>query len=421
MSGQTNVGRSDPGRGAPRAADNGPTESDHPPKKLRWSDVPGEPYRLFFPLGLLAGVFAVLLWPLFFYGLWFLYPGPSHGRLMILSFFGAFVVGFLGTAAPRMLEVRSLSWPELSGLLAVYLTGTAAYFGGALAVGDAAFFFFFAGFAGMLAVRFRRRSDLPPPSFALVVWGYAHLPIGLLLLLAGGVIAGGPAWTRIGLGIVSEGAFLCMIAGVGAFFFPRLLGCPPRQRFPGSPVPDPEWRRAAIAPFAVGGLVLASFVIEHLVHGSAGILLRYAAIAAYLVRMVPLWYRPENPGFLILSLRIGLLAVPLGGLAMALFPDYRMAGLHTVLVAGFGMITLVVATRVVFGHAGRRKQIEGRAGFLAVVLGLIVTAAAVRFLADVFPGAYAALLGKAAFLWVAGILVWARYTVPLAFRPDPED
>ncbi len=416
---------SDPGPeakgGSAQAADGGPTEADFSAGKLRWSDIPGEPFRLLFPLGLLAGVLAVLLWPLFFYDLWFQYPGPSHGRIMIMGFFGAFVIGFLGTAAPRMLEVRPLRWVELGVLLGLFLTGTTAYFAGSLATGDVAFLLLFAGFAGMLALRFPRRSDLPPPSFALVLWGYAHLPAGLLFLLAGGTFGTGVPWTALGMGFVAEGAFLCMITGVGAFFFPRLLGYPPRQRFAGGATPDSEWFRRAATPFAIGALVFASFWVEHMIHGATGIALRYATVSAYLLRMVPLWRKAEHPGFLTLSLKIGLAAVPAGGFAMALFPDYRMAGIHAVLLTGFGMVTLVVATRVIFGHSGRRNQIEGRVGFFGVILALTLAAAALRFLADIYPGSYGAFLGKSAFFWIAGILVWARYTVPLASRPDPEE
>lgn len=401
-------------------ADGGPTDEELRPQTIRWSELPGEPFRLFFPLGLLAGVFAVILWPLFLYGLWPLFPGPTHGRMMIMSFFGAFVVGFLGTAAPRILEVRPLGWPETAALLGVYLAGSVAYAGGWLAFGDGAFLVFFAGFATMLARRFPRRSDLPPPSFALVVCGFAHFPVGLLFLLGGSGWGAGIPWSRLGMGFVAEGALLCMIAGVGAFFFPRLLGYPPRQRFPGGPTPDAEWVRGAMAPFLIGALVFASFWIEYMTHEATGIALRYVSVSAYLLRMVPLWKKPEQPGFLTFSLKVALASVPLGGIAMILFPAFRTAGLHAVLLTGIGLITWIVATRVIFGHAGLGARLKGPVKFLGIVLALSVASLVLRFLADVHPEAYAFYLGKAAFLWVAAAAVWAFHTVPLAFRPDTD-
>ena len=56
-----------------------------------------EPYRWFFPLAVLIGIAAVLLWPAF-YQHWIDYqPKTSHARLMIQGFIGGFAFGFLGS------------------------------------------------------------------------------------------------------------------------------------------------------------------------------------------------------------------------------------------------------------------------------------------------------------------------------------
>src|SRR5215207_5290588 len=76
-----------------------------------------EPYRLFFPLATLIGISGVSLWPLFFSGLHKFYPGIMHARMMIEGFLGAFVVGFLGTAMPRLTGTNPFSRWELGSLL----------------------------------------------------------------------------------------------------------------------------------------------------------------------------------------------------------------------------------------------------------------------------------------------------------------
>ena len=78
-----------------------------------------EPYRVFFPLGILFGLSGVSLWPLYFSGLHKFYPGIMHARLMIEGFLGAFIVGFLGTAGPRLTGTAPLSRAELGWLLAL--------------------------------------------------------------------------------------------------------------------------------------------------------------------------------------------------------------------------------------------------------------------------------------------------------------
>src|SRR5213596_396275 len=81
----------------------------------------GEPFRIFFPLGVLVGISGVSLWPLFFGGMHHsFYPGVMHARLMIEGFMGAFIFGFLGTAFPRLTGTPHLSRKELWTVLALY-------------------------------------------------------------------------------------------------------------------------------------------------------------------------------------------------------------------------------------------------------------------------------------------------------------
>lgn len=67
-----------------------------------------EPFRIFFPLGIAASTFGVLIWPLFYTGAWPFPPQIQHPRIMIFGFGSAFVAGFLGTAWPRFLGAEAL-------------------------------------------------------------------------------------------------------------------------------------------------------------------------------------------------------------------------------------------------------------------------------------------------------------------------
>src|SRR5262249_26392388 len=76
--------------------------------RIKLSDIGREPFRIFFPLGVLCGIIGVSLWPLYFAKLVTLYPGQAHARIMAYGLFGAFIFGFLGTAMPRMLSAPPL-------------------------------------------------------------------------------------------------------------------------------------------------------------------------------------------------------------------------------------------------------------------------------------------------------------------------
>ena len=85
----------------------------------RW--LASEPYRVFFFSGALWSLIGVSLWPLFYAQKLGFYPNFVHARLMIEAFGGAFVVGFLGTAGPRMATAPKLTPLELFWLFGLHL------------------------------------------------------------------------------------------------------------------------------------------------------------------------------------------------------------------------------------------------------------------------------------------------------------
>src|SRR5438270_12458909 len=60
-----------------------------------------DPYRIFFPLGIVLGVMGVAIWPLYYYGVTEGYSGRAHAFVQTSGFLYAFIIGFLLTAIPR--------------------------------------------------------------------------------------------------------------------------------------------------------------------------------------------------------------------------------------------------------------------------------------------------------------------------------
>jgi uncharacterized protein involved in response to NO len=127
-----------------------------------------EPFRLFFPAAVVAGLVGVLIWPLHFLGVVELYPGRNHARLMAHGFFGGFIFGFLGTAMPRMLSSFRLTAPEVLLFLVLHLLMVGALAIGAWLAADTLFLILLVGFFCSLLVRVWGRKDLPPPGFVLI-------------------------------------------------------------------------------------------------------------------------------------------------------------------------------------------------------------------------------------------------------------
>src|SRR5437667_6622225 len=62
---------------------------------------PTDAYRIFFPLGIVLGVFGVSIWPLYYFGVTEGYSGRAHAFVQTDGFLYAFIAGFLLTAIPR--------------------------------------------------------------------------------------------------------------------------------------------------------------------------------------------------------------------------------------------------------------------------------------------------------------------------------
>src|SRR5205814_2875685 len=60
-----------------------------------------DPYRIFFPLGIVLGACGVSIWPLYYYGVTEGYSGRAHALVQTDGFLYAFITGFLLTAIPR--------------------------------------------------------------------------------------------------------------------------------------------------------------------------------------------------------------------------------------------------------------------------------------------------------------------------------
>ena len=99
--------------------------------KITWSHLWSEPFRVFFPAGLAIGMVGVSLWPAYYAGLLSFYPGVAHARLMIQGFMASFIVGFLGTAVPRITSTRPFSRVEVLTLLTLDLFAVGLHCGAA--------------------------------------------------------------------------------------------------------------------------------------------------------------------------------------------------------------------------------------------------------------------------------------------------
>ncbi len=373
--------------------------------------VAEEPFRLLFPLGILVSVAGVLLWPLLYGGWLTFYPGVAHARLMMGGFVGAFSLGFLGTALPRMISAPHLRGWEWCVILVFYLTAVGGYIAGFIQLGDggmlAALLFFF---LVMMKRLVKDRQDVPPPGFVMVALGWLAALLGLFLFLLegegeAGMVMTGARHQLAGL-LFYQGFILLPILGIGGFLFPRFVGLKTLQMFDESRTPPVGWSKKAVGALVVGLMVLVSFWMEVMTWVLAAGLLRCAAVAWYVWGDVLIFRKAKSKGALAFGLRAGLLLLLAAFPLAAFLPAYRVGVDHMIFISGFGLIALMVATRVTLGHSGNSDLFAKKMIVMRVVIGSVLLAMATRVTAEFVPVIRVSHLNYAALCWSVAALLW---------------
>lgn len=360
-----------------------------------------DPYQPLFLVGVGHALAGTLLWPLAALHL-IGYPGAVHRVLMIEGFEQSFIAGFLLTALGGLthggrsttLEMALATFAQLGvGVAALAGRTTWAhgcFLGGMLVLLSAA------------ATRSRRgRSHGRPPRELILIATALVLGLaGAIALLAGAL--------PLGVRLVAQGEILTLVVGVGSLLVPTFLG----HRSPGmvTTISNPG-SRGQPAFFAAIAVVLAGACVLD----ASGFLRAAAAARAVGVSVVVLgvWgiHRGRTMTRLALALRVAGFAIMAGLWGAVLLPALPLLGEHVMFVAGYGLLTMGIATRVVVTHGGWPQQEEAR--LLHPMSWVALTfALAARVAAELVPAHATELWATSGALWSLAWLGWAARAVP---------
>jgi uncharacterized protein involved in response to NO len=376
---------------------------------LRW--LAAEPYRVFFALGALWSIIGVSLWPLFYALKLSFYPNIVHARLMIEAFGGAFVVGFLGTAGPRMASAPKLTPAELLVLLALHTACGVSHLLQKTALGDGFFIALLVALLLSLVFRVLRfRKEAPPPQMLLAL-------TGLLCGIAGAVVLHtelNAERFRLGNLLLYQGLLLPPVLGIGSFVFPRMLG----GDF-GDPKTAAQSRAKLLRAVLAALLIVASFFIEAYSYTRAGYALR--ALVALIYLLIEVNWRTQQAG----SLTTGLfwaLGLGLAGLGLAGVYDLQHVSVeHLLYIGGFGLLMLVVGSRVLFGHSGDLDGFFAKSRWVRFGVFLAVLAATTRATPAWVPSTTVSHHIYAAWTWGVLCLLWLVWHRRRFVKRDQEE
>jgi uncharacterized protein involved in response to NO len=376
-----------------------------------------EPFRLFFPLGVLLAWVGVGHWLLYALGVTATYSCELHGLLQMETFLMAFALGFLLTALPRRTQAAPPSASEISAMVAALLATAAALLAGRWGLAQVGYAAVFLALLHFALRRFLGRGGerRPPAAFVLIPLGVLHGLGGAALIGAASAGAAAPWTMKLGKLLVEQGVFLCLVIGVGSLILPLIGGEAPPPDLGSSP--RERWR--AVAYGAAGVAVFASLLLEQLGWERGGPLLRALVVALGMGLGGGAWHPPGKPGLHRRLVWISVWMVPFGLAVSAAWPDYRVPALHILFIGGFALMAFGVATHVAYSHLDLQRLATGRPpAVVALAVGFLLALLA-RLAADM-SDTYFIHLGCAAACWIAGSAVWLASLAPhLLRRPRP--
>ena len=385
-----------------------------------------EPYRLFFPLGALAGIFGVGHWLLYTLGLIETYTGQGHAFVQIQAFLTAFMCGFLFTMIPQRTQTRGPTTGEL--LLVSFLIAlvAASSLFDQWTVAEASFLAIL-----ILLVRFvvshigqSEALKRPPNAFLLVPIGLMSGCVGSLLVLLADFSLLDRWATPIGRGLIQEGMFLCLVLGIGHLLFPAIMGI--------TGLPDAEIsqsRKGGWIYVALGLSLLISFPGQYMLGEEFGTQLgrhlgygiRFALVTATMFVGIRAHHWPIPPGLNRRLIWLSFWSLPVGLGLTAIFPRYKVAMLHVMFVGGFSLLAFSISSHVIAIHSGRTDLTVQKPwqiwGFGALFLAAMLT----RVTADLFLENYWVHIGGAAGVWILALIFWVAFLLPnLRLDPAPK-
>lgn len=367
-----------------------------------------EPYRVLFPLGALLAIAGTLPWLLFALGL-IPYPRVFHALVQVQSFIACFIGGFLFTFVPRRTGGPPPARVELF-LAAFFPVALAVLAGlGKISLAELAWFAWL-----LLLGRFvlSRLSNAPmaPKAVPSMAWVPMSLGIGVFGTLVAGITAvqGKMVLHDVGQRLALQAMVAGLVMGVGGLLLPVLT-----RRSAAGAQRLPRWGHI------VAALVFwASYPLEP-VSVAAAFAIRAAVAALVLVWGAQLWRPPEQQGLQVWLAWLGAWALPLGHALVAVFPQYRVAGLHLVFLGCFGALVFAVSAHVTWSHGNRPELLRQpwrRSRLFPAAVALAVALLA-RLGLDFSGTHYLQTLGLAAVAFCAAALFWLWAVLPVALKP----
>ncbi|MFO1052479.1 MAG: NnrS family protein [Planctomycetota bacterium] len=372
-----------------------------------------EPWRLFFPLGVLALWGGVSHWVLFALGWSDDASSVFHGIAQTQGFVLAIAFGFLLTMLPRRTRSPAPRGPVLAILAAGSVGAAGMVRFGMVRAGESLFTVALV-VALVFVLRCMRRGERrAPAAFLWIPLGFALALLGAVLTVIGVILKGEAfRWHEVGKLMVTQGMILCLVIGAGSIALPLMT----RGENPPDADRDPDARRVRVVAWFGAGAIAVSCVLEVFVDYALGNLLRAVVSGTVIIPLLRVFEPVRLRGAHRVAMRVAVLMIPLGYLLAALLVPWPRLGLHVVFAGGFAPLALTIALHVALAHGGGSELTERNHPLVVAMLVGLVLALGLRLCAEVDVLHRFAWLGAAGATMLCASLCWAVLVLPCCFR-----
>ena len=354
-----------------------------------------EPYRFFFPLGILFLLWGAMVWvPL----LWDpgVYPVLAHRYLMLNGFAGCFIGGFLMTAVPKFSQTWTARKFEIFLLLLVTLAGLICSY-----LEEEKLTFIFSSLQPItififLIPRMIKRKANPPYSFMFI-------PVGLSLWFISGMVTAFYDSESF-RNLHHEGAISAIILGVGSRLIPGILG---HVEIVNTQKQSYEKNVSLIKSVPLHFfLLIALFVMSYFQEESIGSWVRALILIIIGVFYWRLYQKPTERTALTWNIWTSSWLIVLSFVIKALWPDGMIHASHFLFINGIVLMSLMIGTRVLQSHGPKDKTLEN-SKILYLVSFLVVFAALTRVSAFLMPNTYLNHLAYSSVILILAVGIWS--------------
>lgn len=374
--------------------------------------IPLNPYRVFFPVGLLFGIMGVGFWVFWSVGWRIPQVALVHAAFQSQGFLTSFVIGFLMTAFPRFTG----TWPATKYEISMMSSGAVSFFLSVLyrhwILAEVSYLLLIVTLISFAARRVPHRNKELPPSFLLMGFGFLHALIGPVLILASNFGTKYFAIFSIGRQMSQLGFLLCMVLGVTGKLAPFLLGYidDPEQDSEKNPW-FRERKNQVLIHGAAGAFLFLSFWVDGL-SPKWGAGLRAVVVTLHLLFFARIARPLRKKTTLMFFFHLSCWMLPLGLWLAFLWPHFRIAALHVIFVGGFSLMIFSFGMLIVFSHSAKAALINTRLRPMKFIGVFVLGAVLLRFAAELVSARYLTLIHYSSGLWVVAALVWGVFVIP---------